>query len=90
MATYIASGGELDDQPVEHEAALAGGLHAIGSAPDEAFGLEVLQPRLVELSSIDGRKPLLIDTFGEAQAHQQILVGGVLRGQSLVLLDAMA
>ena len=59
-------------------------------APDEALGLEVLQPRLVELSSVDGSEPLLVDAFGEAQAHQQIFVGGILRGQGLVLLDAMA
>ena len=59
-------------------------------APDQALGLEVLQPRLVELSAVDGSEPLLVDAFGEAQAHQQIFVGRVLRGQRLVLLDAMA
>ena len=61
-----------------------------GAAPDEALGLEILQTRLVELSSVDGREPLLVDAFGEAEPHQQIFVGRVLRGQGLVLLDAVA
>ena len=57
---------------------------------DQALGLELLQPRVVEPPPVNGFEPLLIDAFGEAQAHQKIFVGRVLRAQALVLLDAVA
>ena len=48
-------------------------------APTRPLAWRYCSRCLVELSAVDGRKPLLVDAFGKAQAHQQIFVGGVLR-----------